>query len=497
MQGEVIRQGYRYAIAPSPAQEQFLTSCCGASRFWFNQGLALVKDRLDRHASGQDLRVPWSYKSLCSEFAPIKDHVCPWRSEVVVGSMQAGLEQVGRALQNYSDARQSGRRARFPRFRSKGHCHESVIFQRPRFPDARHVLLDRRLGPVRVKESMRKLLRLIERDHRARVVRSTVQRSLSGWFISFTVERSPKGRRPRRPGAVVGVDLGLARLATLSTGEAARNPRPLQAALRTLRRDQRQLDRQRRAANPDNYLPDGRVKSGPKTWTKSSRQVQTEGRIRRLHRRVANLRRENAHALTTYLTREFGVIGVETLAVKNLLANRRLARHISDVGWGMILRQLEYKTSWSDGSILIAADRFHPSSKTCSACGAVRAKLSLAERVFSCAEPGCGHTQDRDLNAAMNLANLAANGQRQGVLCSVAATGAETRNARRGLVRLDLVERSPEKREGSKDSSRRGDALALAIETGDAQFRRGGGSGQRRPMIRPAQLALELCGERE
>src|ERR687885_1748586 len=112
----------------------------------------------------------------------------------------------------------------------------------------------------------------------------------------------------------------------------------------------------------------------------------TEERVRRLHEHVANLRREQAHQLTTALTREFGVIGVETLAVKNLLGNRRLARHISDVGWGTVLAQLRYKTSWSDGSLLVAADRFYPSSKTCSACGAVKAKLPLADRVFTCDE---------------------------------------------------------------------------------------------------------------
>jgi putative transposase len=459
----VIQQAYRFVLAPSVEQEGFLSSCAGASRFWFNQGLALVKDRLDRRAAGEEVRVPWSYKNLCSEFAPLKDEVCPWRSEVVVGSMQAGLEQLGRALQNHSKGKAAGRRVGFPRFRAKGRCHESVIFQRPRLADSRHVLLDRRLGPLRTKESMRKLVRLLADDERARVLRSTVQRTNGGWVVSFTVERSPKVRAARCPLAAVGVDVGLARLATLSSGEVAANSRPLQAVLGKLARLQRQLDRQRRAANPDNYLPDGRVKPAPKTWVKSARMVRVEQRIRRLHERVANLRRGQAHQLTTTLTREFGVIGVETLAVKNMLANRRLARHISDVGWGTILRQLAYKTSWSDGSLLVAADRFFPSSKTCSACGAVKAKLSLAERVFTCDDSACGHEQDRDLNAALNLAHIAQrHAQAEGLQCHVAATEAETRNARRGQVRLDPVEHSPVKREESPDSPQRGDAPALA-----------------------------------
>jgi putative transposase len=460
---ETIQQAFRFALAPTAEQERFLSSCCGASRFWFNQGLALVKERLDRRAASEDVSLPWSYKSLCSEFAPLKHELCPWRFEVVVGSMQAGLEQLGRALQNHTKAKRAGRRVGFPRFRAKGRCHEAIIFQRPRLPDGRHVLLDRRLGPLRTKESLRKLIRLLERDEHARVLRSTVQRAGRGWVISFSVERSPKARRARRPNAAVGLDVGLARLATLSTGQAVPNSRPLQAVLSKLRRLQRQLDRQRRAANPGNYLPGGQVKPGPKAWAKSARMTRTEERLRRLHQRVANLRREQAHQLTTMLTREFGVIGVETLAVKNLLGNRRLARQIADVGWAMILTQLQYKTSWSDGSLLVAADRFYPSSKTCSACGTVRAKLSLSERVFSCADPACGHVQDRDLNAALNLAGMAErHAQAEGLQCYVAATGAETQNARRGQVRLDPVEHSPVKREGSSDSSRRGDALALA-----------------------------------
>ena len=465
-QPTLIQQAYRFALAPTPGQEGFLSACCGASRFWFNQGLSLVKHRLEQRAADQNVDVPWSYQSLCVVFrgTAIKDHVAPWRGEVVIGSYQAGLEALGAALRRFSEGRRAGRGVGFPRFRAKGRCHESVIFQQPRILDARHICLDKkRLGPIKTKESLRKLTRLLARDERARVVRATVQRGGGGWVISFTVERSPKLRRARRPTAAVGVDMGLARLATLSTGQVAPNSRPLREVLVRLRRLQRRLDRQRRAANPGNYLPDGRIKPARKAWAKSARMVRTEERIRRLHERVANLRREQAHQLTTLLTREFGVIGVETLAVKNMLRNRRLARHISDVGWGAILAQLAYKSSWSGGSILVAADRFHPSSKTCSACGAVRAKLSLAERVFTCDDSACGHVQDRDLNAALNLAHMAArHAQAEGLQCHVAATGAETRNARGGQVSLDPVEHSPAKREGPSGSSQRGHALALA-----------------------------------
>jgi putative transposase len=138
------------------------------------------------------------------------------------------------------------------------------------------------------------------------------------------------------------------------------------------------------------------------------------------------------------------------------MANRRLARHIADVGWGTILNQLTYKTAWA-GTALVAAGRFYPSSKTCSECGTVKAKLSLSERVFVC--EGCGHEQDRDLNAALNLACMAQlSAQAEGLQCYVAAAGAETLNARGGhvspaprsrqrpLKREDLAMRSSQRR---------------------------------------------------
>jgi putative transposase len=171
-----------------------------------------------------------------------------------------------------------------------------------------------------------------------------------------------------------------------------------------LRRLQRSLERQRRAANPGNYNPDGTCKAGTREWHKSKRMLANEQRLKRLHERVANLRRERAHQLTTALTRAFGVIGVESIATKNLMRNRRLARHIADVGWGIILEQLKYKAAWA-GSLVYAADRYCSSSKTCCSCGAVKAKLSLSERVFTCDE--CDWVCDRDLNAALNLARLA------------------------------------------------------------------------------------------
>jgi putative transposase len=424
----LIRQAYRFALDVRPDQEKLLLSFVGATRFFFNWGLALVKERLDQRAGGHEVRVPWSYHALCSEFSKVADAVAPWRKDVVVGSRQAGLEALGEGLRRFSEGRTAGRRVGFPRFRKRGRCIESVIFQRPRLLDARRVEFHRRLGPIRAKERMTKLMRLLSEDEYARILRATVRHHRGAWYVAFTVERSPKPRRPCRPDAVVGIDLGLRHLATISTGKRYKNPRPLEKALRRLRRLHRSLERQRRAANPGNYLPDGQMKRGPKEWRKSRRMLDRERRLARMHERVANVRRERSHLLTTELTREFGVIGAETLHVRGMLASSRLARHIADVGWGRILDQLAYKTSWS-GAHFVRAGRFDPSSKMCSACGAVNAKLRLAEQVFKC--DACGLVLDRDLNAARNLALLAlADSRAKGLHTYLAATEAESQNAR-------------------------------------------------------------------
>ncbi|MEO3855246.1 RNA-guided endonuclease TnpB family protein [Acrocarpospora sp. B8E8] len=139
----------------------------------------------------------------------------------------------------------------------------------------------------------------------------------------------------------------------------------------------------------------------------------------RVHHRVAALRRDAVHKLTTTLAGEYGTLVVEDLHIAGMVKNRRLARAISDAGFGEIRRQLAYKTEWKGGRLVVAG-RWFASSKTCSGCGAVKAKLALSERTYTCT--ACGLIVDRDLNAALNLASL--------VKQTVAGSGPETPNGR-------------------------------------------------------------------
>ncbi|QBS38207.1 transposase [Thermaerobacter sp. FW80] len=395
-----VLQAYRFALDPTPRQERALASHVGARRFAFNWGLALVKERLEARARGEDVEVPWTLPALRREWNRQKHRVAPWWRENSKEAYSSGLDGLARALQNWSKSRQGerkGRRVGFPRFRKKGRGRESVRFTTGaiRVDDQSHVVLPR-IGRVKTHEPTTALLRRIEAGT-ARILSATVAREGGRWFVSFTCEVERQPGRPRFPGRVVGVDAGVKHLAVLSTGEKWPNPRSLEKVLRKITRSSRALARRQK---------------GSRGWQKARR------RLARLHARARNLRQDALHKLTHHLASTYGVVVVEQLHVAGMLKNRRLARVLADAALAEIRRQLSYKCPWH-GAVLVEAPPFYPSSKRCSRCGAVKPSLPLSQRTFRCEE--CGLVLDRDENAARNLAALVA---------AVAGSGPETKNAR-------------------------------------------------------------------
>ncbi|RZU72950.1 putative transposase [Micromonospora kangleipakensis] len=339
--------------------------------------------------------VGWSLPALRKAWNVAKSDVAPWWAECSKEAFNTGLDALARGLKNWSDSRtgkRAGRRVGFPRFKSRRRSAPSVRFTTGAIrveADRKHVVLPR-LGRLKTHESTRKLARRLEAGT-ARILSATVRRDGGQWHVAFCVEVDRAERAPMCPEAVIGVDVGLKHLAVLSTGKLEPNPRHLEGAARRMRRLARRMSRR--------VGPDRRTRQRPSNrWERARRQVV------RAHARVANLRRDGLHKLTTRLAREYGTLVVEDLNVAGMLRNRRLARHIADAGFAELRRQLAYKTGWNGGQLLVA-DRWYPSSKTCSGCGAVKAKLALSERTYTCTT--CGMTLDRDLNAARNLAALA------------------------------------------------------------------------------------------
>jgi putative transposase len=391
-----VYQAYRFALDPTPRQRGRLASHAGASRFAFNWGLELVKDRLERRAAGEDVRVPWSLFELRREWNRVKHQVAPWWAENSKEAYSSGLDGLARALKNWADSRAGRRKGRpmgFPHEKRKGRCRDTCRFTTGVIriePDRHHVTLPR-LGRLRTHESTRKLARRLEQGT-ASILSATISRQGDRWYVSFgcQVQRAASG--PRRPASRMGVDVGLHHLAVLSDGRQVPNPAPLQAALRELRRRNRRLARR---TGP--VAANGTRRQPSRGW------LTAKDQLARAQARVANRRRDGLHHLTTELTATYGTVVVEHLNVAGMLRNRRLARRLADAGFGELRRQLSYKCAWVGGR-LVEADTFYPSSKTCSGCGHVKAKLTLSERTYHCER--CGRILDRDLNAARNLAAL-------------------------------------------------------------------------------------------
>jgi putative transposase len=205
-----------------------------------------------------------------------------------------------------------------------------------------------------------------------------VSRTADRWYVSLSVQVDPLPVSGENQAGRVGIDLGIRHLATLSTGEPIDGPKPLKAALKKLRRLNRELARRTKF---------------------SAHWHATQRKLGRLHARIAALRADALHKLTTRLTQTYREIAIEDLHVAGMVQNRKLARAISDMGLGTFRHMLTYKAAAS-GTRLLVADRWFPSTKLCR-CGVINDTITLADTVFVC--PACGYTEDRDLHAVHNL----------------------------------------------------------------------------------------------
>ena len=402
-----------------------MVSHAGAARFAYNAGLAHVKEALDNGESPK-----WSHYALRRWWNANKDELAVNRDTGVVWWDQNSKEAYSMAFRdlaqgfsNWSKSRKGqrkGRRVGFPRFKSKNATMRfaySTGFTAPKFSDPYGLKLPR-IGRVHCTENVYK------RVDGARVIRISVSRRAGRWYASLTVEREQSPSPVCAPkGGAVGVDLGVKNLATLSDGTVIPNPRALGTRLKALRKSQRALSR--------------RVKG-------SARREKAKERVARLHARVADVRADAINKATAMIARNYSVVCIEDLHVAGMVKNRHLAKSISDAAFGEFRRQLEYKTARS-GAALHVVDRWYRSSKTCSGCGRVKAKLSLSERTYTC--DSCGLVLDRDLNAAINICvagsapeTLNARGEdvrRSGLVSGNADLGeARTKQAQKSAVRL-------------------------------------------------------------
>jgi putative transposase len=359
---------HRIALDPNNIQATYLARAAGTARFAYNWALAEWGRQYQAHKADPGVPAP-SEGALRRQLNAIKRTAFPWMLEVTKNAPQMAIRQLGVAFANFFAGR-----ARYPVFRRKGVRDRFTLTNDQFALDGARIRIPL-LGWVRLREALRLT---------GKVLSATVSRTASRWFVSITVDTPDSSHpRPAENQGAVGVDLGLTAQATLSTGEVVTGPKALKMLMGRLQRLSRALSRKQPG---------------------SANRHKAKAALARLHARVTNVRRDAQHQFTSSLTRRFHTIGIEDLNVKGMLQNRCLARAIADMGWAEIKRQLVYKAAMR-GGIVHVADRWYPSSKLCSGCGEKCTELPLSVRAWTCA--GCGRTHDRDLNAAINLKNLA------------------------------------------------------------------------------------------
>lgn len=357
-------RAYRFRCYPTPTQAANLARTFGCARLVYNKALDARtkawyrrKDRIG-YVETSALLTKWKQR---------KD--LAFLNEVSSVPLQQSLRHLQKGFARFFE-KQSG----YPRFKRKRALAGSAEYTKSAFTySGGELKLAKQDGPLKIKWS-----RPLPRGS----VPSTVTVSRDGasrWFVSILVEEDIPALPERSES--VGVDAGLSSLFTLSTGEHVINPRHERRARDKIRLRQRELSRKQK---------------GSANFRKA------QVRLARAHARVSDRRIDFLHKFTTRLVRENQVIAVEDLGVRGMLSNRTLARAIQDASWARFRGMLEYKAEWY-GRELIVVDRFLPSSKTCSACGTVKDTMPVHARTFICPDRGCGHVEDRDMNAAKNI----------------------------------------------------------------------------------------------
>ena len=369
-----ILRAYKTELDPTCKQVESFLQHAGCARWAYNWGLQKkieVYQATGRSPSAIDL-----HRELNAlKKKPIEAGGVPWMYESSKCAPQEALRNLDSAYKSFFRRCKSGASKKgFPRFKSRKNGIGSFRLTGVIRASETYIQLPS-LGEIRLKEWGYLPVESVK------VLSATISETAGRWFVSLSVEQEIENPRPKKA-HVVGIDVGIKHLAVTSDGEVFDNPKALSKVQSILRTRQKAVSR--------------KVKG-------SQNRRKAVARVASVHRRVANIRRNAIHKMTTSITKSASLIVIEDLNVSGMLRNHTLARALSDASLSEIRRQLEYKSKWY-GVELREADRFYPSSKLCSQCGKKKESLSLSERMYQCE---CGFVMDRDLNAALNLKMLA------------------------------------------------------------------------------------------
>ncbi|PQJ95129.1 RNA-guided endonuclease InsQ/TnpB family protein [Chromatium okenii] len=351
---------HKIELRPTPEQMVYLDKACGSKRHCYNQLLA--------HFSKPENK--WSKNEAYQHYINVLRKEFDWYNEVSSRVTRNAIDDLDTAFKHFFRRVKAKQKAGFPRFKKKDLRDSFALRESAKFDVIGREL---RIEKLKTKIELRQPLRF-----QGIAKQVTISKRAGKYFASILVETEDYNPHDVDRQHSVGVDFGIKSLAVLSIGKVFSANQKLKASLKKLAKLQRNLTK--------------KVK-----W--SNRRAKAKLAIVKLHFRIARQRQALLHELSDYLTKNFDVITIEDLNVKGMLKNRKLSRAISDAGFGYLRQMIEYKAKLRN-CVVVVANRFFPSSKTCSCCGKVKTNLSLADRTFTCE---CGFSADRDLNAALNL----------------------------------------------------------------------------------------------
>ncbi len=359
-----INKAHKIRLDPNNKQKGYFVRACGVTRFTYNWALAEWKLQYDNRDKPSGFL-------LKKKFNSIKKQEFPFVMDVTKCASEQAFTNLGKAFQGFFRDIKTGRKPGYPKFKKKGKSKDSFYIANDKLKfDGKKVRIPK-LGWVRMRESPRLA---------GKILSAIVSKTAGMWFISVNVEQEVPD--PIAKGPVIGVDVGVRNLATTSDGRVFKNPKALKQAGFRLRLLHKSVSRKKKG---------------------SSNRKKAVIKLARQYYKVSNIRKDSIHKATTAITKSCSCVGIESLNVEKMLQNRRLAKDLSDAAMSEFLRQIEYKSLWK-GVQVVKADRFYPSSKTCSRCGYIKKDLG-GNKTYICDQ--CGLMIDRDLNASINSKNLA------------------------------------------------------------------------------------------
>lgn len=361
--------GQRIRLDLNNVQASWMERCAGSARFIFNWGLARWQEVYK--AGGKP-----NWRTINAEVNARKNGDLAWLREIPWAVPNNALQDLNNAFQHFFRRVKNGEKPGYPQFKSKKRSKPSFCIEGRAVQFVGKRVKLPKLGWVRTRQELR---------FPGKLISARFAKHAGHWYVSVQVEVADSWDYSHRceTQAAVGVDLGVVDLAVLSDGTRVPAPRILRRLEAKLRMLNKRLSR--------------RTKGG-KNWLKAKAQ------LGKLHERIGNIRKDVTHNLTARLVHDFRWIGIEDLNVKGMAANHHLAKSVMDAAMTEMGRQILYKAALA-GSNVVQADRWYPSSKTCSDCGAIFAGLKLGVESWVC--QSCGSVHDRDANAAINLRNLA------------------------------------------------------------------------------------------